>query len=239
MNIKELIKQHLVTILCVIAILALAFPLITISNDYTGDTSVTGFGAIEHSAFSLLLIVLPIILAASMYLKPLEKFRPILSIGVPVFCLLLLILVYFSCRSGAAGGADMFSDYVDIDVKIGPCAIIAALSYLALGFLGLKNAKGTISASNGVTFPSVNTSSILENVQEKAAQAADRVKMAASSTLANQSPDYAAAPVKKSVNINRTNEILSLIEKLSAMKEAGVLTEEEFSRKKQSLLEEI
>lgn len=240
MNIKEVLKQHLITILCVIAILALAFPLVSISSDYGGTSSITGFAAIEHSFFALLLIILPVILAASNYLKPLEPFKRILSLGVPVFCLLLLILVFFSCKSVLSGGADAAAAFgVDIDVKVGLCTIIAALSYIALGVVGFKNGKGNISMPTGVTVPNINASSILENVQEKAVQAAERVKTAASDMAANHSSESVSTPTKRSVSVNRTNEILGLIERLSAMKEAGVLTEEEFSQKKQSLLEEI
>ena len=238
MNTKELLKEHLVTILCVISILALAFPLITISSDWS-DESITGYGSIEHSALGSLLIILPVVLATCKYIKPLEKFAPIFSVGIPVICLLLLVLVFFTCRSGAAGGADIFSDYVDIDVKIGFGAILAALSYIALGVVGFKKANGAIPVPGGVTIPNINASAILENVQEKAAQAAERVKAATSDMVTNHSPENAATPARKSVNVNRTNEMLTLIEKLSAMKEAGVLTEEEFAQKKQALLEEI
>ena len=46
-------------------------------------------------------------------------------------------------------------------------------------------------------------------------------------------------PAKKPLNFNKTQETLALIEKLSEMKKSGILTDEEFSAKKQQLLEEI
>ena len=50
----------------------------------------------------------------------------------------------------------------------------------------------------------------------------------------------AAAPVKPApVNMNRADEVLALIERLAKMKESGILTEEEFTEKKQALLKEI
>ena len=118
-------------------------------------------------------------------------------------------------------------------------AIIAALSYIAIGVVGLKSTIGSSPVSGGVKIPNMNASAILENVQEKATQAAERVKTAAGDLAANHAVGSTATPTKKPVSINRTNEILALIEKLSAMKEAGVLTEDEFAQKKKSLLEEI
>ena len=44
---------------------------------------------------------------------------------------------------------------------------------------------------------------------------------------------------KKPVNLSRVDEILEIIEKLSKMKDTGVLTEQEYNEKKQQLLEEI
>ena len=239
MNIKNLLKQHLTAILCAISILALAFPLITVSSDY-GDQTITGFGAIEHAGLSTCLIILPALLAVSGYVKAAQKYSTILGTAIPAFCLLLLILVFSTCKKVASGGADAFSGFgIDIDVKIGFCTILAAASYIATAVWTVISGRKTGVSVGSISMPQIDASAILETVHEKASVVADRVKSAAADVAAGvSSSGDGSAPVKKT-NINRTNEILALIEKLSAMKEAGVLTEEEFSMKKQSLLEEI
>lgn len=239
MNMKEIWKQHQTAILCAIAILALAFPLISVATDYS-DMTITGFAAIEHSLFALLLIILPFGLGVSKYLTPLKKYQAVLKKLIPIFCVLLLILVFFTCKSAATAGADAVGAWVDVDVdvKVGFGAILAFLSYILLGVLGFKTAPDA--ATNTEIKKSINldTSAIMETVQEKASQAAERVKSAAND-IVNSNVAVTNVPTKKSVSINRTNELLALIEKLSAMKDAGVLTEEEFSEKKKALLEEI
>lgn len=237
MNMKEIWKQHQTAILCVVAILALAFPLISVTTDYS-DVSITGFAAIENSLFALLLIILPFGLGASKYLAPLKKYQVMLKKLIPIFCMLLLILVFFTCKSAATAGADAFGGLVDIEVKIGTGAILAFLSYIVLGILGFKSVPDVVESAENRKSLNLDTAAIVETMQEKAAQAAEKIKAAANDAASNITAST-TAPAKKSVSINRTNELLALIEKLSAMKDAGVLTEEEFSEKKKALLEEI
>lgn len=52
MNAKEIWKQHQTAILCVVAILALAFPLITVTTDYS-DVTITGFAAILENSLGI------------------------------------------------------------------------------------------------------------------------------------------------------------------------------------------
>lgn len=237
MNMKEIWKQHQTAILCVVAILALAFPLISVTTDYS-DVSITGFAAIENSLFALLLIILPFGLGASKYLAPLKKYQAMLKKLIPIFCILLLILVFFTCKSAATAGSDAFGGLVDIEVKVGTGAILAFLSYIVLGVLGFKSVPDAVESAENKKPLNLDTAAIVETMQEKAAQAAEKIKAAANDAASNITAST-TAPAKKSVSINRTNELLALIEKLSAMKDAGVLTEEEFSEKKKALLEEI
>lgn len=92
---------------------------------------------------------------------------------------------------------------------------------------------------------------MMQSVQGSISQAAqtvsDSVQNAAARTEPSAGQVDGAGPVrteakpapKKAVNMNRTEEILAMIEKLSKMKDAGILTEEEFAEKKHQLLSEI
>ena len=63
------------------------------------------------------------------------------------------------------------------------------------------------------------------------------VEAAGTKVQENLAADSTAKSTK--VNLGRTEEVLQLIERLAQMKDAGILTEEEFSEKKAQLLSEI
>lgn len=237
MDIKEILKKNLVTILCVISLLSLAFPIITMTTEYS-DEAVTGFAAINKSIMAVILIAGPVLLVAMNYIKPLENYKGLLAIGIPALCLISLIIVFFTVKAGADAGAGAFEAFgAEIEIKVGFGAILAAISYIVTGVVGLKENQNIKLKKLNLDKLKTGSSNFVGAMQEKAAQVADRVKSASTDSA---SVSVAEEPAKKkTVSADRTEEILSLIEKLSKMKEAGVLTEEEFVEKKKALLEEI
>ena len=250
---KEMIKKNIITVLCVISIVVLALPLIKVSVSmdimgYGGESeqSVTGFSALKASFLGIVLFVGPILLVAMNYIKQLDPHKKQLAIAVPAICLIALIIVILQAKSylvNVSGGGEGFS--VDVEYSIGLGAILAALSYIATAIAGAVTYHGLTLDKAGLEQLKNSSAALLSNVQETAAHAvesathaAETVKASVEGAVQNTAPSN-PAPAKKSANIHRTEEILSLIQKLAAMKDSGVLTEEEFSEKKKALLDEI
>ena len=160
MDIKELIKKNLLTILSAVAIISLFFTFISISTEssYTGEitTKYTGLQACEVAKLGYLLILGPVLLIVMNYIKALEKYKGMLSMTVPCVCLGVLIITFFLAKAGVQSGGEagsqiMESVGVDIDVSssIGLGTVFAALSYVAMIIFGVKTQKDfTISKPN-------------------------------------------------------------------------------------------
>lgn len=230
---EKTLKNHILAILCIIAILALALPLVTITAEAWGvseESTLTGFDAIDNSSLTYFLIVLPIVLGASEYIAALKKHQPLLKKLIPILGILVLILVISNCKSYAG-------DYwgVDVDTEIGSGAILAFASYAVLTIIGFKSPatanKNTESSTNS------DAAAIIESIQNKAARVSEQIAATVDSISNGSSASNAQS--KESSKIKSINDTLSAIEKLSAMKEGGILSEEEFNIMKEKLLNEI
>ena len=280
MDAKNLLKEHLVTILCVIAVIALAFPMVTIVSKVESEfinqstkLNITGFQALG-GFWAIFLLVGPIVLAVSKFIDALKPYRKLLGLAIPVICLVMLVLTVLFSKGGSASTSNSAGS-AKATVQIGLGAIICGICHLVctlIGFKEYKAAGGTIpgmpsviycsncgntnrpdarvcsNCGNPVEAPTFSGAALWNTVHEKAAMAADKVKTMAGSISSGAgaapaepgaAPAAPAAPAKKAVSVDHTTEILSLIEKLSAMRDSGILTEEEFAQKKQDLLKEI
>lgn len=111
---EKTLKKHAPAILCIIAVLALALPLITITAEAYGvsdESTLTGFDAIDNSSMTYFLIALPIVLGVSEYIEALKKYQPLLKKIIPILGIVMLILVISNCKSYAG-------DYWGVDVDM-------------------------------------------------------------------------------------------------------------------------
>lgn len=102
MNIKNLLKQHILTILSILALVALFLPFFNINSevnssliDYSESTKLTGFDAIGEAVLGWGLVIGPIVLIAMNYIKQLEKHKGLLAIIVPIICLIVEVITFF------------------------------------------------------------------------------------------------------------------------------------------------
>lgn len=141
-----------------------------------------------------------------------------------------------------------------IKVKIGFGAILALLSYVGTAVAGAVTYHNYTLDKNGLNRLRQESSQLLQSAQQKISEVAQNAQNSEQTqptsvqtpstdiqaTPMNATPPVKAKPVaKKPTNLSRTDEVLAMIEKLSKMKEAGVLTEEEFNEKKKQMLSEI
>lgn len=118
---KEMILRNLITILCVFCILALCFTYLNVSSkvssEYVGDqstsTGVSGFRALATSFFGWFLILGPALLVAMNYFKQLDKFKGILSIIVPIICIISMLIILGTGKGAAKAGADAVNAVAD------------------------------------------------------------------------------------------------------------------------------
>ena len=255
---KNMLKTHLLTVLCVVSLIAMFLPFANISTSMSvagsggsASQSVTGFSAAKDGILGFVLLIGPAVLIAMNYVKQLEKYKSILAVAVPVICVVVGIIVLFQAKSSgvkASGGGGL----VDIEVKMTPAigSIIALLSYIGTGIVGAMTYHDLTLDKAGLERLKQEGGQFLKTAKASVSEAAQNVSGAVQSATAKgeASVDSGDAPVakteakpaaKKSVNLNKTDEVLAMIEKLSKMKDAGVLTEEEFNEKKKQLLSEI
>lgn len=262
---KDILKKHLLTILCIVSIVAMFLPFMSaavkmevLGSSSEASQSMTGFSAAQEGFLGYLLLVGPVVLIAMNYIKQLEKYKGLLAIVVPAVCFIVCIIVMiqakgYTVKAMGYGGDGSFG----VEVKFSPGfgSILALLSYIGEAVVGAVtyhdfNLKNISFDKDSLERLKQEGKQMMQSVQGSISQAAqavsDSVQSAARTEPSAGQVDGAglvrteAKPApKKAVNLNRTEEILAMIEKLSKMKDSGILTEEEFTEKKHQLLSEI
>ena len=263
---KTIVQKHLLSIVCALSLLLLLLPLAKISasvdtgyGDYSQQVSVSGLKALEGIIFSYFLVLGPAFLVAMNYIKPVEKYKGIIALVVPVVCLICLILTIIQSRK-FANAASYGADNLDLSIKIGIGAILEILTYIGMAVAGLITYHNFSLDKAGLEKLKAQGGNLVDAAkskldEKKAAKAAAQPVQTVAEVPAPQPVQtvaeapavqpvapvpVAAAPGKPApVNMNRADEVLALIERLAKMKESGILTEEEFTEKKQALLKEI
>lgn len=245
---KEFLQKNLITILCVIAIVALFLPFCTVSTnisvfgtDSSQSSSVNGFASLGKTFVAYALILGPVLLIVMNYIKKLEKYQGILAIAVPAVCIVCAIITFFvikTAESNSDGG--LYS--VEIKTGFGFGAILIILDYIALIVAGAvkyhnftldKNGIEKIK-TEGIGFIKSAKDTVSENVQNISADIGSRT----SQIGANGTPAIGASSAKtRKIDTKNNEEILNTITRLHKMKEDGILTEEEFEKKKSEYLE--
>ena len=253
----EFIKKHLITILSVVSIVLLFLPLITTSvemetsflDDTQSTKKMTGFSMLAESIVTYLLLVGPALLVAMNYINKLGKHKGTIAIAVPVVCIIALIIV---CIQAGRGNVSAESDYVSMETKVRPALGMFLLfaDYVATIIAGAITYHNFSLDKVDLDKIKVGAGELISVAQEKVVDAIQMVSSNIGENHSNEnssddtnSPDSSARTIKpasrRPVNINHTEEILTLIEKLAKMRDSGILTDEEFTNKKQQLLEEI
>jgi len=238
---NNFVKKHLLTIICAVAIIAIFLPFITMStsSEYVDTSKSLSIFDVAFKSLGFLLILGPVLLVSINYVKQLEKYKAIIALVVPAVCLIVLIITFFQAKNGAAAASGVVSAAADavgasMETKssIGIGMILAALCYIGMEVVAVITYKSFALNKDSLAALKNAGAGFLENAQAKVSQAAQNVSGTVSGKMSSVS-----LPSLRSKD--RTEEVLTLIEKLAKMKAEGVLTEEEFTEKKRKLLEEI
>ena len=266
---KEFIIKNLMTIICGIIVISLFMPFIGASASVnvggfgadTGETTVNGFSIVTQGGFFGILILLCLVLIVlSAYVPQLKQYRKIVCAAASVIGLICTLIVpgMLSKSASASGGGVDASVKVSISHKIGfwimLICFIALIAMSVIQFLGLKGNKVFDAINQNAELNNVpageNNGNIMQNITSGAANAVGNIKEKfASHSAGNAQPSGQAvqptlqAQTAQSAQVNlpqgNPEESMKRIKELFEMKEAGILTEEEFDDKKKELLKNI
>jgi len=251
---KELVKAHSLSILCAIALVAMFLPFASVSfsmeiaGTSAGDSqTMSGFAAMQEQVTGFALVIGPVLLVAMNYVKQLEKYKGLLAIVIPVVCIAVCIGMLMQVKEIAVntmgGGAGGFG--MELKTNIGIGSIIALLSYVGMIVYGGVTYHNLTLDRAGLEKLKQDSTQFLQTAQQKLSETTQNVSDAVQSAANNadaakvHTETPSSKPAARKLNMNRTEEVLEMIEKLSKMKDAGILSEEEFTEKKKQLLSEI
>ena len=247
MDIKEFVKKNLITILSVVAILAMFLNFVTFKTETSYNDSIqkfNGFQLCSRSSFSYFFILGPALLIVMNYIKQLEKYKGILSMVIPAIGFVDIFIVFFAVKSALTAGGDALSSIsgaagieMDTSYSMGIGMILSMLSYLGMVVYGVITQKNFSVENLG----DIDLSIAKPDIEKIKSAGAELMKSAQSGVAKAAQSISESIPTASSTHTSKkqVDDTLSLIERLAKMKDDGILTEEEFAEKKKKLLEEI
>ena len=143
----EIVKKYLLKILCVVALIALFFPMATVSveNDYYDAEVqvVSGLTAAFQGYIAMLLIVGPIAIIAVDYIENLKQYKHIMVLAIPAVCIIVTFIAYLQA-SKIAAIAD--NAYVDVTSNFGFGGILCLIAHVGIAIVGYLENKEAIKA---------------------------------------------------------------------------------------------
>ncbi len=265
---KEFIFKNLTAVLAVISIAAMFLQFISVKATATassggfsasaggGDTVLDGFSMVTSGGlFGILLDICIVVIILSSYLPQLKQYRKFVLAGSAVVGIICLIIVPGNIASEIASvGGNYGGASVKVDSEITPqigywiilLCYIAILAVAVIQFFNLKGNKvfDMVNSDNEAGGEGAQLGFNSEKLKEMTQNAVSGISGAASgikdkiSGSSSSGGSSGEAP-KKAVQKGDPQEIMKQIKELHEMKEAGVLTEEEFAAKKQEFLDKM
>lgn len=135
--------KRLISITCILSLVVLFLPFVEATMG-SKTQSMIGFIAAGKSVIGLILIVGPVLLLASNFLNQLEKYNHILSIAVPVICIIVLLIVRIRAKQFCAPefttklGVLLAEAQSGLEAHFKIGGILALLSYIATLMLAVR-----------------------------------------------------------------------------------------------------
>lgn len=258
---KEFILKNLMGIICVLIVLALLLPFMSVKAEVSvggfgggsADQSVNGFSLVtDGGIFGFAFILCLAAVAASCYIPQLKPFRKIIAAVGSVAGTICLFIAPGAAAGGAAAGTGV-SAKVELSYQIGFWIILilmlALIAMSVIQFLGLKGNKvfdavnsaeadtAALPTNTGAETKSPLAGLNTDSIRNMAQNAAGGIAGAAESlkdkaSQAAQNIQNRAPAAKK----EDPQAVMEQIKQLHEMKENGILTEEEFAEKKKEFL---
>ncbi len=100
MEILKKYEKYIQIVLCGLALIALFFfPFVNCDYGYSVENTFTGFTMAMNTYIGYLLILLPVVLILSHFVPKYEKKRPLLSVAVPVLCIVSWLLTVLFAKT--------------------------------------------------------------------------------------------------------------------------------------------
>lgn len=259
---KSIIIKNLTGILCGGMVLCFLLPFVSVDAKMSmmgasssSTSSVNGFNVITEGGFlGIMLLLCPIITLVASYLPQLDKYKKVVTLIFSAASILILFIV--PGQLSAQGGGEVASTDIQTTYLIGFwLMLLFAVALTAMSVIQFFNLKGN------KVFEAVNISeepqnaNISDNVtsDENKGQKPklpqmniDKDKITdfaknTSSTISGQIKNVAGNVSNKvsSIQKEKPEEIMEQLKKLYELKEAGILTDKEFTDKKQEMLQRM
>lgn len=260
---KEFILKNLMGIICVLIVLALLLPFMSVKAEVSvggfgggsADQSVNGFSLVtDGGIFGFAFILCLAAVAASCYIPQLKPFRKIIAAVGSVAGTICLFIAPGAAAGGAAAGTGV-SAKVELSYQIGFWIILilmlALIAMSVIQFLGLKGNKVFDAVNSGeadtaalptntgaeAKSPLAGLNINTDGIRNMAQNAAGGIAGAAESLKDKAS--QAAQNIQNRAPAAKKEDpqaVMEQIKQLHEMKENGILTEEEFAEKKKEFL---
>lgn len=230
----------------------------------SSETSLNGFELISEGSFlAILLPLMPILIMVATYIKSLAPYKKYICLGASAFTIIWLFIV--PKISGGASSEGVSVDY-NTSYLVGfwimlICAIALTFLYL-IPFINKNNnpillklnpfADEPISNSNEtddnskINIPQINVdkdkiAGFAKNMADTISEQGKNIVTKATEQAKNVVDNVSTKSNIGSQNTRKENpeEIMELLKKLNELKESGILTDEEFTAKKQEMLERM
>lgn len=150
----EIIKKYGIKVVCVVALIALFFPMATVEVGSYYSTSLSGFTVAFQGYICMLLIVGPIAIVASDYIAIVKRLKALVQVGVSILGIILTFVGYLQASNIAAVGQSAGMGYVDCEASFGFGGILCIIAYIAIFamtiFFQKNELKENIDALKGV-----------------------------------------------------------------------------------------
>ena len=146
---KELINKYGLIVLSIIAIIALFFPMASVTIDtgwYDSTMSVSGFDVAFQKYYPILLIVGPAGIIAAHFLNQLQAYKKKLMFLSPIVGVIVTVATYFTAVNVASAGD---SEYADVTASMGTGGVLCLIAHIATGLLVYLQNKEEINALVG------------------------------------------------------------------------------------------
>jgi hypothetical protein len=143
----EIIKKYGIKLLSAVALLALFFPMATVEVGNYASTSLSGLTVAFQGYICMLLIVGPVVIIASDYIKIVKTLKALVQCAASVLGIILTFVGYLQASNIAAASESVGLGYVECDASLGFGGILCIISYIAIIVITLLFQKDELKAN--------------------------------------------------------------------------------------------
>lgn len=128
----ELIKKYAVKVLCVVALIALFFPMVTVSVEDADSTSLSGIAIAFQGYLSMVLIFGPLAILAVGFVEKFKGMQTLVQAGIGALCIVFTFVGYLQGSSIAMAADAAGGGYVDVSASFGFGGVLCLICHIGI-----------------------------------------------------------------------------------------------------------